>query len=85
MGHIYAKINQRMMPYSILMTCSKDNRTWMRSRSEMCLECQKEITINTSKKFLEIQSNLNHLSIEKSIIETNRIFYLDKEKLYYSV
>ncbi|MBS3923137.1 MAG: hypothetical protein KGZ37_08345 [Nitrosarchaeum sp.] len=66
------------MPYSTLVKCSKGHRTWMRSRSEVCLECQKERTINAAKKFLEIQSNLNRKSIEESIIETNRIFYLDK-------
>ncbi len=70
------------MPYSTLVKCSKGHRTWMRSRSEVCLECQKERTINAAKKFLEIQSNLNRSSIEESIIETNRIFYLNKEKLF---
>lgn len=68
------------MPYSILVKCSSGHRTWMLSRSEVCLECQKERTINAAKKFLEIQSNLNRSSIKKSIIETNRLFYLNKEK-----
>lgn len=70
------------MPYSTLMKCSNGHRTWMRSRSEVCLECQKEKTIKAAKKFLEIQSNLNRQSIEQSIVETNRIFHTSREKFH---
>jgi len=70
------------MPYSILLKCSKDHRTWMRLRGERCSECQKERTIKTAKKLLEIQSGLNRQSIEHSIVETNRIFHTDNEKVH---
>jgi len=55
---------------------------WMRSRSEVCLECQKEKTIEAAKKFLEIQSNLNRQTVEESIVETNRIFHTSREKFH---
>ena len=64
------------------MKCSNGHRTWMRSWSEVCLECQKEKTIKAAKKFLEIQSNLNRQSIEQSIVETNRIFHTSREKFH---
>ena len=70
------------MPYSTLIKCSNGHRTWMRSRSEVCLECQKEKTIEAAKKFLEIQSNLNRQTVEESIVETNRIFHTSKENFH---
>jgi hypothetical protein len=54
----------------------------MRLRGERCSECQKERTIKTAKKLLEIQSGLNRQSIEHSIVETNRIFHTDNEKVH---
>jgi len=48
----------------------------------VCLECQKEKTIEAAKKFLEIQSNLNRQTVEESIVETNRIFHTSREKFH---
>jgi hypothetical protein len=70
------------MPYSILLKCSKGHRMWARSRDIVCLECQKERTIEIAKKLLEIQSQVNHKSIEKSIVETNKILHTNKEEFY---
>ena len=70
------------IPYSTLLKCSNGHRTWIRSRGEKCSECQKEITIKTAKKLLEIQSDLNRQSVEQLIVETNRIFHTSRDKFH---
>ena len=77
---MYMSKQTKNYSYSTLLKCSNGHRTWIRSRGEECSECQKEKTVKTAKKLLEIQSNLNRQSIEQSIVETNKNFHTSKEK-----
>lgn len=70
------------MPYSILLKCSKGHRTWVRSRSKECSECQKEKTIEVAKKLLEIQSKVPHQNTRQSIVKTNKILHTSSKKFH---
>ena len=69
-------------PWSILNHCSNGHTSWLKNMNGECDECQKQKTIKTAKKLLEIQSDPKRQAIEQSIVETDRILRNKKEEYF---
>ena len=69
-------------PWSILNHCSNGHTSWLKNMSGDCEECQKQKTIKTAKKLLEIQSDPKRQAIEQSIVETDRILRNKKDEYF---
>ena len=65
-------------PWSILNHCSNGHTSWLKNMNGECEECQKQKTIKTAKRLLQIQSDPKRQKILQNIVDTNRIFHSKK-------